>query len=56
MHPYVVDHVLRTATRRARVLGLNLKGSQRATKRAALAMLERIMLDMLLRDRENFAL
>jgi len=56
MHPYVVDHVLRTATRRARLLGLNLKGSQRATKRAALAMLERIMLDMLLRDRENFAL
>ena len=35
MHPYVVDHVLRTATRRARLLGLNLKGSQRATKRAA---------------------
>jgi hypothetical protein len=56
MHPYLVDHVLGTAIRRARSLELCLKGSQRETKRAALAMLERIMLEMLLRDRENFAL
>ena len=32
------------------------KGSQRRAKRDVLAMLERIMLDMLLRDRENYAL
>jgi hypothetical protein len=56
MHPYLVNHVLRTVTQRARVLDLRLKGSQRKAKRDVLAMLERIMLDMLLRDRENYAL
>ena len=56
MHPYLVSHVLRTVTQRARVLDLRLKGSQRKAKRDVLAMLERIMLDMLLRDRENYAL
>jgi hypothetical protein len=56
MHPYLVSHVMRTATQRARTLDLRLKGSQRKTKRDALGMLERIMLDMLLRDRENYAL
>ena len=56
MHPYLVDYVLRHAILRARVLDLRLKSSQREAKRAALGMLERIMLDMLLRDRENFAL
>ncbi len=56
MHPYLVNHVLRTATQRARVLDLRLRGSQRKSKRDVLAMLERIMLDMLLRDRENYAL
>jgi hypothetical protein len=56
MHPYLVSHVLRTATQRARRLDLRLKGSQRKAKRDALGMVERIMLDMLLRDRENYAL
>jgi hypothetical protein len=56
MHPYIVNHVLRTAIHRARILNLRLQRSQRATKREALSMLERIMLDMLLRDRENYAL
>ena len=56
MHPYLVNHVLRTVTQRARVLDLRLRGSQRKAKRDVLAMLERIMLDMLLRDRENYAL
>ncbi len=56
MHPYIVNHVLRTAIQRARRLDLRLKRSQRDTKREALGMLERMMLDMLLRDRENFAL
>jgi hypothetical protein len=56
MHPYIVSHVLRTATRHARALGLRLKGSQREAKRDVLGMMERIMLDMLLRDRENYAL
>ena len=56
MHPYLVQHVLRTATRRARLMNLRLKHSQRNTKRELVVMLERIMLDMLLRDRENYAL
>ena len=56
MHPYLVNHVMRTAILRARHLDLRVKGSQRAAKREAAGMLERIMLDMLLRDRENYAL
>ena len=56
MHPYLVNHVLRTAIQRARVLNLRLQHGQRASKREALAMVEKIMLDMLLRDRENYAL
>ena len=56
MHPYLVNHVLRTTIHRARALNLRLRSSQRASKREALSMVERIMLDMLLRDRENYAL
>ena len=56
MHPYLVSHVLRTATQRARVLDLRLKASQRDTKRAVLGTLERILLEVLTRDRENYAL
>ena len=56
MHPYLVNHVLRTATQRARQLDLCVRGSQRDAKRQVVSMLERIMLDMLLRDRESFAL
>jgi hypothetical protein len=56
MHPYLVRHVLRTAIHRARFMQLRLKRSQRDTKREVVMMLERIMLDMLLRDRENYAL
>jgi Putative zinc-binding metallo-peptidase len=56
MHPYMVSHVLRTATLRARLLDLRLKGSRADARRGALDMLEHIMLEMLLRDRENFAL
>jgi hypothetical protein len=56
MHPYLVNHVMRTAVQRARILDLRVKGSQRRAKRAVLQLHERIMLDMLLRDRENYAL
>jgi hypothetical protein len=56
MHPYLVQHVLSTATQRARRMNLRLKHGQRRTKREVLVMLERILLDMLLRDREHFAL
>ncbi|HET9694781.1 MAG TPA: putative zinc-binding metallopeptidase [Steroidobacteraceae bacterium] len=56
MHPYLVQHVLRTATHRARRMNLRLKHNQRNTKRELVVMLERIMLETLLRDRENYAL
>jgi len=56
MHPYLVQHVLKTAIQRARLMKLRLRHNQRDTKREVLVMLERIMLDMLLRDRENYAL
>jgi hypothetical protein len=56
MHPYIVDHVMRTAEQRARVLELRIRGGQRRAQREALVLHERIMLEMLLRDRENYAL
>ncbi|MGI9247211.1 MAG: putative zinc-binding metallopeptidase, partial [Steroidobacteraceae bacterium] len=49
MHPDLVQHVLRLATQRARLMELRLKHSQRDTKRQLVVMLERIMLDTLLR-------
>ena len=36
MHPYLVNHVLRTAIQRARLLNLRLQRNQRATKREVL--------------------
>ncbi len=56
MHPYLVNHVMRTAAQQARRLDLRVRGSQRRTKRDVVVLHERIMLDVLLRDRENFAL
>jgi len=56
MHPYVADHVMRIAVQRARALGLRVRGGQRRAQRDALVLHERIMLQMLLRDRENYAL
>jgi hypothetical protein len=56
MHPYLVNHVMRMATQRARILGLRTRGGQRAAQREALVLHERIMMQMLLRDRENYAL
>jgi hypothetical protein len=56
MHPYLANHVMRTATQRARILGLRVRGGRRQAQRDALVLHERIMLQMLLRDRENYAL
>jgi hypothetical protein len=56
MHPYLVDHVMDTAVQRARELDLRVKGARHRAKRDVLAMHERILLEMLLRDRENYAL
>jgi len=56
MHPYIVNHVMRTAVQRARERDLRVKGDPERAKREVLVLHERIMLRMLLRDRENFAL
>ncbi len=56
LHPYVVHHVMRMVIRRCRVLQLVVVTPQRDAKRAALGLIERIMLDVLRRDREKYAL
>lgn len=56
LHPYVVHHVMRMVIRRCRDLELVVTRPQREAKRAALSLIERIMLDVLRRDREKYAL
>ena len=56
IHPYLVHHVLRVVIQRCRDLDLVLETSQRDAKRAVLGVLERIMMDILRRDRERYAL
>jgi len=56
LHPYVVHHVMRMVIRRCRELGLVVTGPQRETKRLALSLIERIMLEVLRHDREKYAL
>lgn len=56
LHPYLVFHVLRTVMQRCRELELVVDTSQRAAKRAVLGVLERIMMNILRRDRERYAL
>jgi hypothetical protein len=56
LHPYLVQHVLQTIMRRCRDLHLVLDTSQREAKRAVLGVLERILMDILRRDRERYAL
>jgi hypothetical protein len=51
-----VHHVLRTVIRRCRELDLVLDTSKREAKRAVLGVLERILIDILKRDRERYAL
>jgi hypothetical protein len=56
LYPYLVHHVLRTVIRRCRELDLVLDTSKREAKRAVLGVLERILIDILKRDRERYAL
>lgn len=56
LHPYLVHHVLRTVIQRCRELDLVLDTSQREAKRAVLGVLEKILTDILRRDRERYAL
>ena len=56
LHPYLVHHVLRTVIQRCRELDLVLDTSKREAKRAVLGVLERILIDILRRDRERYTL
>ena len=56
LHSYFVDHAIRTVTQRARQLDLVLRSSRREAKRPIVRLHERIVLDILKRNRENYAL
>ena len=56
LHPYLVQQVLRTVIQRCHELDLVVDTSQRQAKRAVLGVLERIMIDILRRDRERYHL
>jgi hypothetical protein len=56
VHPYLASHVLRTAVERARRLDLRVRADGAGRDTLVLAALERIILDTLLRNREDFAL
>ena len=51
-----MHQVFRTLLQRTRELDLVVTRSQRTTKRAAAALLERILIDILRRDRERYTL
>jgi hypothetical protein len=53
---YLVDHVANTVRRRARVLDLVLRGNQRVSRRHALALHERIIFDLMARNREQYVI
>jgi Putative zinc-binding metallo-peptidase len=56
LHPYYVDHAIRIVTQRAHQLDLVLRGPRREAKRPVVRLHERIVLDVLRRNRENYAL
>lgn len=56
LHPYFVDHAIRTVRQRSRALDLVLRGPRRDAKRPVVRLHERIVLDVLQRNRENYAL
>jgi hypothetical protein len=56
LHPYYLDHAISLVRRRARQLDLVLRSSRREAKRPVVRLHERIVLDILRRNRENYAL
>lgn len=56
LYPYLVHHVLRAVVQRCRELDLVLDTSKHEAKRALLGVLERILIDILRRDRERYTL
>jgi hypothetical protein len=53
---YLCTHVTETLRRRARELGLVLRGSRRETKARAVRLHERVIADLLYRNRERYVL
>jgi len=56
LHPYLVDHAIAVLVRRSRQLDLVLRGPRRDNKRRVVRLHERVVLDVLRRNRENYAL
>lgn len=56
LHPYFLDHAINLVRRRARRLDLVLRSPRREAKRDVVRLHERIVLDILQRNRENYAL
>ncbi len=56
LHPYLVDHAIETTVRRVRELDLVLRAPRRESKRRVVRLHERVVLDVLKRNRENYAL
>lgn len=56
MHPYFIDHAIRHVKRRARELDLVLREPPPQAKRQVVRLHERIVMDVLQRNRENYAL
>jgi hypothetical protein len=56
VHPYLVEHAIETIMHRARQLDLVLRASRRDSKLRVLQLHERVILDLLRRNRENYVL
>jgi hypothetical protein len=56
LHPYYVDHAITIVKQRSRQLDLVLRTPRRDAKRPVVRLHERIVLDILKRNRENYAL
>lgn len=56
LHPYDIDHAISLVRQRARQLDLVLRTPRREAKRPVVRLHERIVLDILKRNRENYAL
>jgi hypothetical protein len=54
--PYLIDHVIETVRRRARLLDLAIAGSRRDARHDILRLHERIVADVLRRNREQYVL
>ena len=56
LHRYVVEHVLEVLIHRCSYLHLHLRHDRRSAKRAFLRLMQRLVLGILKRNRENYAL